>query len=37
MNTVYREFCPTEPPARRTVEARLVGGFKVEIDCIALA
>lgn len=37
MNAVYREYFPTEPPARRTVEARLVGGFKVEIDCIALA
>jgi 2-iminobutanoate/2-iminopropanoate deaminase len=37
MNAVYREYFPTEPPARRTVEARLVGGYKVEIDCIALA
>lgn len=37
MNAVYREYFPTEPPARRTVEARLIGGFKVEIDCIALA
>jgi 2-iminobutanoate/2-iminopropanoate deaminase len=36
-NRVYREFFPTDPPARRTVQAQLVDGFKVEIDCIALA
>jgi 2-iminobutanoate/2-iminopropanoate deaminase len=37
MNTVYREFFPKEFPARRTVHAMLVGGYKVEIDCIAVA
>lgn len=37
MNAVYREFFPKDFPARRTVHAALVGGFKVEIDCIALA
>jgi 2-iminobutanoate/2-iminopropanoate deaminase len=37
MNAVYREFFPKEFPARRTVHAMLVGGYKVEIDCIALA
>jgi 2-iminobutanoate/2-iminopropanoate deaminase len=36
-NRVYREFFPQDPPARRTVQAQLVDGFKVEIDCIALA
>lgn len=34
MNAVYREFFPTEPPARRTVRAGLVDGFKVEIGCV---
>jgi 2-iminobutanoate/2-iminopropanoate deaminase len=37
MNAVYREFFPKDFPARRTVHALLVGGYKVEIDCIALA
>jgi 2-iminobutanoate/2-iminopropanoate deaminase len=37
MNAVYREFFPKDFPARRTVHAALVGGYKVEIDCIALA
>jgi 2-iminobutanoate/2-iminopropanoate deaminase len=37
MNSVYKEFFPKDFPARRTVHSFLVGGFKVEIDCIALA
>jgi 2-iminobutanoate/2-iminopropanoate deaminase len=36
MNKVYREFFPRDYPARRTTHAQLVGGFKIEIDCIAL-
>lgn len=33
-NDVYREFFPTEPPARTTVGCQLVG-VEIEIDCIA--
>lgn len=33
-DAVYREVFPTEPPARTTVEAGLMG-LSVEIDCIA--
>jgi 2-iminobutanoate/2-iminopropanoate deaminase len=36
MNTVYREFFPVDPPARTVCGAKLIGGHKVEIDCIAL-
>lgn len=36
MNTVYREFFPLDPPARTVCGAKLIGGHKVEIDCIAL-
>jgi 2-iminobutanoate/2-iminopropanoate deaminase len=36
MNRVYNGFFPSEPPARRTVQAGLLGGYKVEIDCIAV-
>ena len=36
MNRVYREFFPRNHPARRTTQAQLVGGFKIEIDCVAL-
>lgn len=36
MNKVYREFFPRNYPARRTTHAYLVGGFKIEIDCVAL-
>jgi 2-iminobutanoate/2-iminopropanoate deaminase len=36
MNSVYREFFPDDPPARTVYGATLVGGHKVEIDCIAL-
>ena len=37
MNRVYREFFPKDPPARSTVQVKLVKGFKVEIECIAAA
>jgi 2-iminobutanoate/2-iminopropanoate deaminase len=37
MNAVYREFFREPYPARRTVEAKLVQGLKVEIELIALA
>src|ERR1700739_3321640 len=36
LNTVYREYFTKDFPARRTIISPLVGGFKVEIDCIAL-
>ena len=35
LNKVYREYFPTDFPARRTIIANLIGGFRVEIDCIA--
>ena len=37
MNSVYREFFPTDPPARTVCGAKLIGAHKVEIDCVALA
>jgi len=37
MNDVYRTFFPDEPPARTVCGAGLIGGRKVEIDCVALA
>ncbi|MDX6722476.1 MAG: 2-iminobutanoate/2-iminopropanoate deaminase [Solirubrobacteraceae bacterium] len=36
MNDVYREFFSDPLPARTTVVAGLVGGIKVEIDCVAV-
>jgi len=36
-NKVYGSFFPTEPPARTTVEARLMIDIKVEIEAIAYA
>ena len=36
MNEVYKKFFPTDPPARRTVQAKLIEDYKIEIDCIAL-
>src|SRR6476659_9756115 len=36
MNSVYREFFPADPPARTVCGTGLLGGHKVEIDCIAL-
>ena len=37
MNSVYREFFPTNPPARTVCGVKLIAGHKVEIECIALA
>ena len=37
MNVVYRQFFPTDPPARTTCGVQLSAGLKVEIECIALA
>jgi 2-iminobutanoate/2-iminopropanoate deaminase len=37
VNSVYREFFPTDPPARTVCGVKLIGGRKVEIECIALA
>ena len=34
-NAIYKEFFPTEPPARTTIGCQM-GGILVEIDCIAL-
>ena len=36
LNKVYREFFTADFPARRTILSQLIGGFKVEIDCVAL-
>src|SRR5258705_7117733 len=32
LNSIYREFFPNDFPARRTIIAKLIGGFRVEID-----
>jgi 2-iminobutanoate/2-iminopropanoate deaminase len=37
MNQVWREFFPTDPPARTTCAMQLSNGNGVEIECIALA
>ncbi len=37
MNGVYGEFFTSDYPARRTVEAKLIQNYKVEIEVIALA
>jgi 2-iminobutanoate/2-iminopropanoate deaminase len=37
MNDVYREFFPSDPAARTVCGAKLIGGHKVEIECVALA
>ena len=37
MNKVYGTFFPSEPPARTTVESRLMLDIKVEIEAIAYA
>src|SRR5262245_42418988 len=37
MYSVYREFFPADPPARTVCGAGLIGGHKVEIECVALA
>ena len=36
MNEAYAEFFPEPRPARTTVVTQLVGGIKVEIDCVAV-
>jgi 2-iminobutanoate/2-iminopropanoate deaminase len=36
-NKVYGSYFPTQPPARTTIEARLMADIKVEIDAIAYA
>lgn len=36
MNEVYAEFFEDPLPARTTVVTGLVGGIKVEIDCVAV-
>ncbi|MCX5495304.1 RidA family protein [Kaistia dalseonensis] len=36
-NKVYATYFPTEPPARTTVEARLMVDIKIEIEAIAYA
>src|SRR5690348_10274734 len=35
-NEVYREFFPTDPPARSTVQVGLVPPWQVEIEAIAV-
>jgi 2-iminobutanoate/2-iminopropanoate deaminase len=35
MNKVYASFFPKEPPARTTVESRLMVDIKVEIEAVA--
>src|ERR1044071_6604705 len=37
LNWVWREFFPTDPPARTTCALQLSNGNGVEIECIALA
>jgi reactive intermediate/imine deaminase len=37
MNRVYATFFPTEPPARTTVESRLMVAIRVEIEAVAYA
>lgn len=37
MNAVYAGFFPADPPARTTLEARLMIDIRVEIEVIALA
>lgn len=34
-NTIYREFFPSEPPARTTIGCQLTG-IQIEIDCVAI-
>jgi 2-iminobutanoate/2-iminopropanoate deaminase len=37
MNLVYCEFFPADPSARTACGVKLIGGHKVEIECVALA
>ena len=36
-NKAYSAYFPKEPPARTTIEARLMVDIKIEIDAIAYA
>jgi enamine deaminase RidA (YjgF/YER057c/UK114 family) len=36
MNAVYATFFGDPPPTRTTIEAKMVGGILVEIDCVAV-
>lgn len=36
MNRVFKEYWPTDPPARTTVGGALPGGMLVEIDAMAI-
>ncbi|WP_181706411.1 RidA family protein [Chthonobacter rhizosphaerae] len=36
-NTVYATYFPSEPPARTTVESRLMIDIKIEIEAVAYA
>lgn len=35
-NEVYREFFPTDPPARSTIQAGLVPPYVVEVEAVAV-
>lgn len=37
MNAVYATYFPKEPPARTTVESRLMIDIKIEVEAIAYA
>jgi 2-iminobutanoate/2-iminopropanoate deaminase len=37
MNKVYATYFPTNPPARTTVESRLMIDIKIEIEAVAYA
>jgi 2-iminobutanoate/2-iminopropanoate deaminase len=34
-NSVYLTYFPSSPPARTTVQAKILGNILIEIDCIA--
>ena len=36
MNEVFREFFSQQPPARTVSQARLPGGARLQIECVAL-
>jgi endoribonuclease L-PSP, putative len=36
LNEIYRQFFPEPFPARTTIQAQPPGGFKVEVECIAM-
>ena len=37
MNSVFKKFFPSDPPARTVCGVQLSAGMKIEIECIALA